>query len=227
MLESLKHAEANEDEYKRRAIEARKTAETEVRAQIGLACDVSLHVGKLYGSLGQVTCEQPRYSSIDKLPAPTVADVEALLAFFVPMEMNYRKGACTSFRPILYHDKDHRETDTVKLVAPILIRLKPGEFAELSIEWYGEHDKELWRVKVELPYSLVYQSKLGRLDLRYTSTAFGRERQVERCEFSPIEPFTRVRWANGGRQYANEFTVYAPPGTDVWAIVKKALSELK
>lgn len=229
MLEQLKKAYQDEEEYKRRASKTRQDATAELRETIGVKCKVSVYIGKLYGSVGSVTCARPRYESIDKLPGADVADLDALVKHFAPVPMEYRKGTFTTMRPVEYQDDKEMERDTVvQAIAPFVVRLKPGRLAECKVEWYGKtEDGETWRMSVELPYQRTIGA-FGKLDLVYSREAFGREARVERCDYYPNKPFERIRWGTGEMQgygkTPNEFTLYAPETTDVLSHVNAVLT---
>jgi len=163
----------------------------------------SPHWYKLYGREVSIHFEPLRYSSIEQgLKSPDLEFVARLMDEFPPLPLVMVKDGCTSVRPAAAAPEDS-ERVSLTPIAPFTIRIDTSELAA-SFEWTAAVGGFVAEFKVSLPLP----AKLGRLDVRVKEDRYG-GRKVERCEFEPtVAGARRIRWATGGPQYTNDFTVY-------------------
>ena len=178
------------------------------------------HWYKLYGREVSIHFDRPRYSSIDgDKKAPDLAFVGRLMAEFSPLPVVMVKDGCTSFRLASAAPEDS-ERCNVTPVAPFVIRIETQD-REARFSWTSA----VGGFAAELGVSVPLPPLLGRLDAKVNEDRYG-GRKVERCDFEPrAAGARRVKWASGGPQYLNNFTVYWEAPDYTFADLMQSLGE--
>lgn len=168
-----------------------------------------VHHYKLYGSVGSIHFSPCNYSSIKNGKDPDADLLRALLDKFPPVPILRVKDSSTSFRPAQFV-KDENEDHLYECFG-VIVRIEPPCSYSQGIaraEWYSSINGNIWRFDFD---SRLHQADLGRLELTWTSRAFGREPMVERCNFTPKHNAQLIKWATGDygkSKTPNQFTLY-------------------
>ena len=181
-----------------------------------------IFVHSLYGTKGSVKFEYNWYTYGKDAVQPTPELLRFLLEKFPPQAKTMFKHGSKSFRPATEITPEMEEKSEECLdVCPVTVDLETYQHQTASVEWFAELSGELWRFEVEFP---LYGSDLGTLDLRYKRTMG--ETIVDRCQFLAKHGAQVIRWASGGPQYPNKFTLWwdvdTGKATDFPAIVRKS-----
>jgi hypothetical protein len=197
---------------------------------------VEVMASQLYGSIAGIYLDHNffDYAGTDK--QPTYADIRELAKAFPPVRIVKVCDGCKSFRPAetlqtTYTEEQLDKVDTED-VAPyiVCVEQEPTQWRHqtMTIQWYSKTPKGLVRLQVKLPLSY----RLGTLTVEYGKN--NQYRHVKKCEFAPnwntigqlgdceqgyktqLQPPKRyktqlqgaIRWASGGPEYANKFTLY-------------------
>ncbi len=182
-----------------------------------------IHHSKHYGRVGSIAIHGTDYAPLRDGKEPDAALLRALLDAYPPVPMLLIKDGCTSFRPQQTHGA--RTGESVEEVYPILCRLDEVDRGGwVKIEWTSRLNGDLWEFSVGFPLG---KTNLGRLALK-SRVRSGEITSWEHCEFTPsCGNARRIRWASGGRQYPNTFTVYWPKPyePDIAAFIKETKEE--
>jgi hypothetical protein len=181
-----------------------------------------IHHYKMYGSEGGIHFNLQRYSSIAEGKSPDKELLKLMLESFPPVPIIKVREGTTSIRP---EPESYESNGEVEEIEPITFRLEPSLHSQTTeVEWYAQvGELGLWRIRLEFP---LYQHKLGKLDLRWSHNPNYEDRRVEVCQFYPSHSLHTIRWASGGPQYPNTFTLYwsrgeTPKGINVWDLIGK------
>lgn len=163
-----------------------------------------VHYSKLYGRVGMVSFQGTKYSSLSDGKNPDRALFAALLAKFPPSvpQIRVRDGGCVSFRPDL--EENNTKGDIYDCHA-ITARVEVFQGPDVDFEWYTTINEQLWEINIRFP---MHKCKnLGVLNARprYMGEIVT---SWERCDFHATAPAQVIRYASGGKQYPNHFTLY-------------------
>lgn len=185
-----------------------------------------IHVGKLYGTTGSIAFQHDWFAyGKPETKQPDAELLRAMLAAFPPVGKTMYRDGCLSFRPssVITPEMEEKSTDCLD-ICPLTVDLELYQHQTASFEWFAEIAGELWRFAVEFP---LYNTDLGTLDLRWKKQMG--ETVVDRCQFLPNHGGQPVRFASGGPQYPNKFTIWwdtdTGKATDFPAIAQKARAE--
>lgn len=182
-----------------------------------------IYVYSLYGTRGSVKFEHDWFAlSWEKFKQPDSELLRTLLVSFPPTGKTMYRDGSLSFRPasVITPEMEEKSKECLD-VCPVTVDLELYQHQTASFEWFAELAGELWRMEVEFP---LYGSDLGQLDLRWKRTLG--ETVVDHCQFMPKHGAMAIRWASGGSQYPNKFTLWwdvdTGKETDFPAIAQKA-----
>lgn len=162
----------------------------------------TVHPYKLYGAMGSVHFGYCRYASISEGKNPDRELFRRLLAAFPPALPLVRvKDGCTSFRPDL---PENNVKGQLYDCGPVKIDIKVFQGPDASFEWHANINGELWRIEIEFP---LHQCTLGSLNARarYVGEIVT---SWDVCEFRADAPAQVQKWASGGKEYPNHFTLF-------------------
>ena len=175
--------------------------------------ECSIHFYRLYGATGTIHFTGTRYSSLknDGEKAPDVGLLRSLLAQFPPIPALLVKNGCASFRPKTPGAQEEiGERAEVSEVFGVTVNVKVFQGPTTEFHWYAElPSTEVWCFQVSYPF---HQTAIGKLDViakYYGGHDSGKISSYERCKLYPADSDAQViRWASGGQEYPNSFTVY-------------------
>ncbi len=172
----------------------------------------SVHTYGLHGSVGSIHFRMNNYASL-KGKSPDSSLLRTLLAAIPPVDTVKWEEGCTSFRP---EPDSYESNGNVVEVDPILLTLDPNTHSDYcEVNWYGKLGEEIWRIAVQFPLRNPAVGKLGKLKLRPRYLG-DQVTSWEQCEFEPKDHTVNViRWASGGKEYANHFTIYWDRGRNI------------
>ena len=197
-------------EVERRAQEKKAAIETKYRVLAALGAigqgykQPFIHVGELYGTKGCIKFQYDWFAYRDEFKQPDQELLRTLLGTFPPQGKTMYRAGCLSFRPAktITHELEEKATDCLD-ICPITVDLELYQHQTASFEWFAEIAGELWRLEVEFS---LYATDLGKLDIRW-KRKLG-ETVVDYCQFMPKHGGQAVRFASGGPQYPNKFTLW-------------------
>jgi hypothetical protein len=196
----------------------------------------------LYGSVGSIGFDVPFSSYTAKGKAPDRALLAALLATFAPVSRVQVRDGCLSNRPAFSvlpgetqaREKTRRDYDATADdwkgelldICPVTVDIDDIEHGgKASFQWFAYLPGGLYRFDVEFS---LYGVELGRLETRrrYADSAHNYPVGWEVCQFYPTCGAQCIRWAAGGTEYPNHFTLWwdvdSGKATDFPALVKEA-----
>lgn len=214
---------ASEERYKQEQVEIkRESSIRDMLAPIQQGYEpASIHFHKLYGSHGSIHFRGTDYSSLRKADehAPDAALLRTLLKQFEPVSLLRVRDGCTSFRPdVAAVNAELPERADVYECYGVKLRIEVFQGPKVTFQWYSYlvvtdeaanvSHPELWEFEVTLPFD---RTDVGALDVvpRYIGGhSSGKISSYERCDFSAASSGQVIRWASGGKEYPNSFTVY-------------------
>lgn len=164
------------------------------------------HFHKLYGSVGSIHLHGCDYAAIREGKQPDRALLVALLAAYPPLDVLRVKDGCTSFRPARHYEENTVREEGLYECYGVTVKIEVFQGPHAEFKWYADLNGETWQFSVKFP---LHKTDLGRLDAvakRYDG--HGPVSSWERCEFYAKHDAQKIRWASGGREYPNSFTLY-------------------
>lgn len=128
---------------------------------------------------------------------------------WVPV-LKVKDGGCTSFHPESEIGKRLAFLADCYECGPVTIGVCDIEHgAKAVFRWFSEVNGDLYKFEVKFP---LHKTRIGVLDAK--AKHYGGEggpiSSWEKCEFIPDQTLNaqKIRWASGGPQYANSFTLF-------------------
>lgn len=182
------------------AMEKAKLQDSIERAMPKLEVDMRFHIYPLFGTVGSIS---------------TVNEVELhsllYLLLKLPAVDNYHhKGSCSSFQ---IQDEGKYPSDVVTKISPYVIKVeKMVQYDQKSrVSWVTKVEDKYLRVEVRLK-----DNPFGKIDYVTHTDRVMCEKWVETRGLvsipSELNPYEKIMWASGGREYINSFTLHFKEG---------------
>lgn len=159
-----------------------------------------VHYGKLYGTVGSVSFKGTDYDTLREGKQPDGALLRVLLDKYPPVGKVEVKDGCTSFR-LASGDWKGDLLD----VCPVTIDIETYQSQRAAFHWFAEINGALWRMELSVP---LHSTTLGVLTLKWEYDRYHNPIRVELCTFRPNHGANCIRFASGGQQYPNNFTLW-------------------
>lgn len=208
-----------------KAKHARELAELELKLEIRAALpDVGMpwqvHVSELYGTVASVSIEYDFYGIRKGEPQPTLETVRAIGLALPGVPLVKVRDGCLSFKAMPYVEalpeaKKERWQEELE-VCPFTVKLSAFQQHTAEFDWVAKVAERLVRVRVKIPTP----RELARLEVQYSNYMGGR--RVRDCRvligdkshviyrdgnsLAGLE--SPIRWASGGPETPNDFTLY-------------------
>ena len=188
--------------------------EDELEAHLPTIKDVEFkfHIYPLFGTVASVSTNKK----------VTLEQLIMLVAEFKPMPMYHHKGSCTSFQS---EKIPKYESDTVTEVSPYLIsysKMVKYDY-RTEVSWFTMFGEKSIRVQIELE-----GQSLGRIDYIVNNYVGGFNVDTRRLISVPacIPKHETIRWAGGGRESINPYSIHFKKGIDRMDFIKYLTSVL-
>lgn len=169
----------------------------------------TVHHYKLYGRVGSISVAWNNYFSLqDRAKQPDASLLRALLETYKPEEMILYNDGCKSFRPASGVSQEDLDGPKTSDVYPVIAKVEFLHDRLVELHWNSLLNGDIWEFQFKIP---LHYLDLGKLDARprYYGGNSGKVSSWEVCQFYPHDKTAKViRWASGGREYPNSFTVY-------------------
>jgi hypothetical protein len=161
-----------------------------------------IHHTKLYGASGWISFSGSEYSSIREGKNPDRELFRKLLEKFPPCVPLIKVwDGCVSFRPDI---PKNNEKGDIYDCGPIVVKVEVFQSHRATFKWYATINEGMYEISITFP---LHWCNLGQLNARPRYVG-GILTSWERCDFHANAPAQVIKWASGGKQYPNSFTLY-------------------